>query len=397
MKNYDFVIIGAGIIGLTVADTLLKKFSKSSIAIIEKEEEVSLHSSGRNSGVLHAGFYYTADSLKAKFTRDGNFEMKKFCIDNNLKINYSKKVVVAQNHDQVKTIEELYQRGIKNGVDVSIIDKKELNKIDSNVKTHDIALFSPNTATADPTEVAKCLKNILKKNGVDIFTNTKFLRRKSNKSFSTNIGDFKYEKLINCAGLYADKIAKQYGFSKKMTIIPFKGIYLKYTGKTPPVKVNVYPVPNLKNPFLGVHFTLTVDGGVKIGPTSIPAFWRENYRGFKNFNFFEFIDICYNESQLFVKNSFNFRDLAIDEIKKYKRSHFVKLASNMVYDFDEKGFNKWIKPGIRAQLLNLENNELVMDFVIEGDKDSVHVLNAVSPAWTCSFPFSKFIINNYII
>ena len=241
------------------------------------------------------------------------------------------------------------------------------------------------------------LKKCTKKNGVDIFTNTKFIRRKSNKSFSTNIGDFKYEKLINCAGLYADKIAKQYGFSKKMTIIPFKGIYLKYTGKTPPVKVNVYPVPNLKNPFLGVHFTLTVDGGVKIGPTSIPAFWRENYRGFKNFNFFEFIDICYNESQLFFKNSFNFRDLAIDEIKKYKRSHFVKLASNMVYDFDEKGFNKWIKPGIRAQLLNLENNELVMDFVIEGDKDSVHVLNAVSPAWTCSFPFSKFIINNYII
>ena len=141
-RKYDFIIVGGGIVGLTIANELINTNPKSKIAIIEKEKEIGLHSSGRNSGVLHAGFYYTADSLKAKFTRDGNFEMKKFCIDNKLKINYSKKVVVAKNKDEDSTIYELYKRGIKNNVDVKIINKKELNKIDSNMKTYDVSLFS---------------------------------------------------------------------------------------------------------------------------------------------------------------------------------------------------------------------------------------------------------------
>ena len=396
-RKYDFIIVGGGIVGLTIANELINTNPKSKIAIIEKEKEIGLHSSGRNSGVLHAGFYYTADSLKAKFTRDGNFEMKKFCIDNELKINYSKKVVVAKNKDEDSTIYELYKRGIKNNVDVKIINKKELNKIDSNVKTYDVSLFSPNTATIDPVEVCKKLEFNLTKKGVCLFKNTPFISRKGSKSFiSTNNRIFYYEKLINCAGLYADKIAKKYGFSKKMSIVPFKGIYLKYTGKNPPVKVNVYPVPNLKNPFLGVHYTLTVDNEVKIGPTSIPAFWRENYTGFKNFSFSELVNILFLEGELFLKNSFGFRSLAIQEIKKYNRRHFVNLASSMVYNFDAKGFNKWIRPGIRAQLLNHDNNELVMDFVVQGDNETTHVLNAVSPAWTCSFPFSKYIIDNFI-
>tara|TARA_Y100001978_G_C23533859_1_gene356347 strand:- start:48 stop:776 length:729 start_codon:yes stop_codon:yes gene_type:complete len=204
-----------------------------------------------------------------------------------------------------------------------------------------------------------------------------------------------YDRLINCAGLYADKIAKQYNFSKKYTIVPFKGIYLKYTGKNKPVSMNVYPVPNLNNPFLGVHFTITVDGDVKIGPTSIPAFWRENYSGLENFKFKEFIDIVGIESLLFMKNKFNFRKLATQEIKKYNRNHFLKLASPMLKKFDPSGFNQWIRPGIRAQLLDTSSLELLMDFVIEGDESSTHILNAVSPAFTCSMPFSKFIVNKY--
>lgn len=398
MNKFDFAILGGGIIGLTIAECLLKKNKHFKIAIFEKESTIALHSSGRNSGVLHAGFYYTADSLKAKFTRDGNFEMKKFCIDNDLKINYSKKVVVAKNKSEDSTIYELYDRGIKNNVDVKIIDKKELKKIDENVKTYDVSLYSPNTATVDPVEVCNKLENNLSEKGVIFFKNTPFIYRNSNNSFTSTEGRiFHYEKLINCAGLYADKIAKQYGFSKRMSIVPFKGIYLKYTGKNPPVKVNVYPVPNLKNPFLGVHYTITVNNEVKIGPTSIPAFWRENYTGFENFNFKELINVLFVEGKLFIKNSFGFRSLAIQEIKKYNRKHFVELASSMVYDFDSKGFNKWIRPGIRAQLLNHDNNELVMDFVVQGDNVTTHVLNAVSPAFTCSFPFSNYITDKYIL
>ena len=398
MKKFDFAIIGGGIVGLTIADSLLKKNKQTKIAIFEKEDKLALHSSGRNSGVLHAGFYYTADSLKAKFTRDGNFAMKKFCVDNKLKINYSKKVVVAKNKEEDSTIYELYNRGIKNNVDVKIIDKNELKKIDNNVKTYDVSLYSPNTATVDPIEICKKLEFNLSKKGVFFFKKTPFITRKGSKSFLSSNGRlFYYEKLINCAGLYADKIAKQFGYSKRMSIVPFKGIYLKYTGNKPPVKVNVYPVPNLKNPFLGVHYTVTVNNEVKIGPTSIPAFWRENYTGFKNFKLNELIKILFVEGELFLKNSFGFRNLAIQEIKKYNRKHFVNLASSMVYDFDAKGFNKWIRPGIRAQLLDHDSNELVMDFVVQGDNETTHVLNAVSPAWTCSFPFADFIVNKYIL
>ena len=157
--------------------------------------------------------------------------MKKFCIDNKLKINYSKKVVVAKNKDEDSTIYELYKRGIKNNVDVKIINKKELNKIDSNVKTYDVSLFSPNTATIDPVEVCAKLEHNLSEKGVSFFKNT-FISRKNNNSFISSGGRiFQYEKLINCAGLYADKIAKQYGFSKNMSIVPFKEYILNTQAK----------------------------------------------------------------------------------------------------------------------------------------------------------------------
>ena len=396
--KYDYVIVGAGIIGLTIAYSLKKKFPQSKIAILEKEEREALHSSGRNSGVLHAGFYYTADSLKAKFTRDGNFEMKAFCETNNLKINHSKKVVVAQNDNEINTIHELYKRGIENNVRVEVINEQQLLKIDPNVKTNKVALYSPDTSTVDPIEVCLCFRNELEKTGVKFFLNEGYLKNNGNNLIlSSKKRTFEYSKLVNTAGLYADKIAKDFGFSKDYTIIPFKGIYLKYTGNVKPVNINVYPVPNLLNPFLGVHFTVTVNGEIKIGPTSIPAFWRENYKGFDNFNFSELTNVLSWEGNLFLNNKFNFRKLAFSEMKKYNRKHFVNLASNMVKEFDSDGFNKWIRPGIRAQLLNIHTKELLMDFVIEGDKNTVHVLNAVSPAFTCSLPFSRHVIDNYII
>ncbi len=393
----DFLIVGSGIVGLTLAREILEKFPKKKVIIIEKEKKVALHSSGRNSGVLHAGFYYTADSLKAKFTRDGNFAMKDYCIKNNLKINYSKKVVVAKDESEVKTIYELYNRGIVNNVNVKVISEKELKILDKNIKTHKVALYSPDTATVDPIEICNCLVDELKNKGVKFYFDNGYKKKiNSNEILTTKNDTISYSKIINCAGLYADKIARQFGFSKKYMIVPFKGIYLKYSGENKPVSMNVYPVPNLKNPFLGVHFTITVDGDVKIGPTSIPAFWRENYTGFKNFKLFELIKILGIEATLFLKNKFGFRSLAIDEIKKYNRKHFLNLASYMVNDFDKAGFNKWIRPGIRAQLLDLDSLELLMDFVVEGDKDSLHILNAVSPAWTCSIPFSKYLVNKYL-
>ncbi len=202
--------------------------------------------------------------------------------------------------------------------------------------------------------------------------------------------------IINAAGLYADTIAKQYDFSSKYTIIPFKGLYLKYIKNDAPIRTNIYPVPNLKNPFLGVHYTVTVNNTIKIGPTSVPAFWRENYNFYSRFRFSELAQILRWEAILFLTNAFGFRNLAFEEMSKYNRKHFVKLATRLVQTIDKTGFKEWSTPGIRAQLLNKKTKELVQDFVVEGDKQSIHILNAVSPAFTSSFPFARWVVDQYV-
>ncbi len=383
---YDYLIIGAGVIGLNIARVLKDMQADARIVIVEKEADVGFHSSGRNSGVLHAGFYYTSDSLKARFTKEGNEQLTKYCLSNNLKIKRAKKLVVVKDESELKTLHLLYERGIKNGVDVKLVDEDWVWKNFKNIKTYKQALFSPTTSTVDPLEILQHLKDDLIQDGILIKFNTPFKNT-----------EIKAKKIINCAGLYADKIAKEFGFAKDYTILPFKGVYLKYTIKDQPINTNIYPVPNIKNPFLGVHYTLSVDGTIKIGPTAIPAFWRENYRGFDNFKIDEFLEIVGFETKLFLKDSFGFRTLAFDEIKKYHKSYFVSLAKDLVKDINEEGFNKWSKPGIRAQLLNTKTLELLQDFVVEGDEKSVHVLNAVSPAFTSSMPFAKWVVQNFIL
>jgi len=397
-QKTDYLVIGAGIIGLAIARELKSRFPQAEILVIDKEPDVAYHGSGRNSGVLHAGFYYSADSLKARFTRDGNIQLKEYCKKNNLRLNECRKVVVAKDESEIEGIYELERRGKRNGVDVRIVTEAEMKEIEPNAKTFKIGLFSPNTATVDPTEVNIFIKNELKSQGVKFLFSEGYKKKADGNTILTTHGrKITAGKIINAAGLYADKIAKEFNFSSNYTIIPFKGIYLKYTKSDKPIRTNIYPVPNLKNPFLGVHFTVTVDGIIKIGPTSIPAFWRENYKGMANYRTRELFNILGWESRLFLTNAFGFRNLAFDEIKKYNKPYFVRLATQLVHSIDSSGFTEWSRPGIRAQLLNTKTLELVMDFVVEGDNTTIHVLNAVSPAFTSSFPFAKWVVENYVI
>jgi len=332
----DYVIIGGGIIGLNIAITLKKKYPKSSVTIIDKEPKLAMHSSGRNSGVLHAGFYYTANSLKAKFTRDGNFALKEFVKQRGLKINECEKVVIATNQEELQGLEELKKRGDINGVELEWISESELESKYPNIKTYKKALLSPSTATVDPKEVTLEFAKYAKELGIEIITNCVYLKRLGENEILTTQGAIKYKKLINAAGLYADKIAKDFGFSKVFVIIPFKGIYLKDENNTSNLTTNIYPVPNLANPFLGVHYTLTVKNEAKIGPTAIPAFWRENYKGLQNFKLEEFMQIIYYEAKLFIKNAFGFRDLAFSEIKKYSKPHLLNLAKKLTKNMNHQ-------------------------------------------------------------
>jgi L-2-hydroxyglutarate oxidase LhgO len=389
--NTDILIVGGGIIGLTVARELCDRWPKLKITLIEKEASFAVHASGRNSGVIHAGFYYTPDTLKAKFTAEGNRLLTDYCVKHNLRINRCGKVVVAKDAKELEMLYELKRRGDKNGVDVKVVGEKELIKLEPNANTYREALYSPATSTIDPKEIVEHIAESLK-GKITILLNEKFKSRDDMNIVSTTnaVIDFKY--LINTAGLYAEKVAHHFGLGFKYTVIPFKGLYMQYSDKNL-IKKHIYPVPDLQNPFLGVHFTKTVDGKVKIGPTAIPAFWKENYEGISNFVFNEMVKTLFYETRLLISNSFNFRRLALEEIKKYYGPYLKDQASLLVKKIEKDKFGGFLQPGIRAQLLNKENMTLVQDFVLEHGENSIHILNSVSPAFTCSFSFSKFIVD----
>lgn len=395
-KHTDYLIIGAGIIGLAVARELKKRFPAAKIVVIEKEGHIAEHGSGRNSGVLHAGFYYSADSLKAKFCAEGNARMKEYVARHNLKIRHTKKLVVAKNAEEQATIHELKKRGDANGVSVEVVDERQMAMIDPNAKTHGEALYSPNTSTVDPVQICQALAHELLAGGVEILLAHPYAERVEAMTVRAGRAQITAGKIINCAGLYADKVARDFGFCADYTIIPFKGINVYYTKPVPPVKTLIYPVPNLKNPFLGVHFNLTVDGKVKLGPTAIPAFWRENYQGLAHFKADELVAIAGWEMKLLATNAFGFRSLAVEEIRKYSREHLISLARPMVKELDESGFTKWARPGIRAQLLHKERLELVQDFLVESDANTVHVLNTVSPGFTSSLAFAEWVVEKHV-
>ena len=384
-KEFDYLIVGAGIIGLTIAYELIKRNTNYSICIIDKENDVAQHASGRNSGILHAGFYYTSDSKKAQHCLNGNSLMKKFCSENGIEVKATKKLVVTKSEKELEQLYEIKRRADANNVKTELISKEEAEKIEPNINTYKEALYSPNTASVDPLEVCNKLKENLKEKNVRFLFNCPFKKEL----------DFNYKYLINAAGLYADKIAQGYGLAKEYTLLPFKGVYMSICNNKKPTNINIYPVPDLEFPFLGVHYTITANEDIKIGPSASPAFWRENYAGFSNFSFEEFLEIIGINIKLFITNSFNYRNLAMREIKYYWPNNLISEVEKMVKTPLESKYKKK-KSGIRAQLYNKETNTLLDDFIIKHTANSTHVLNIISPGFTCSFSLAKEIIDEVI-
>ena len=390
MKNYDYLIIGAGIIGVQVALRLRKLHPDATIAVLEKEKVLGEHSSGRNSGVLHAGFYYKADSLKSKFTAQGNALLTAYCDEKGIKINKCGKFVVATDEKELEGLQVLFDRGRANKIPIEEISAEELEEQEPGLNCYKKALFSPTTSSVNPKEVLNSFHQDAEKLGIEFHFETKYLHSKD-KVVITSKGDFQFGYLINAAGLYADTIAKEFGCSQNYKILPFKGLYLYGPTNKLVYKKHIYPVPNLGNPFLGVHSTNTVDGITKIGPTAIPAFWRENYKGFSRFQLKEFASIIADELGLLFFSDFGFHRLAIEETKKFNKGYLISQAQKYMPKIDPSEFTKWGKAGIRAQLFDTKQRKLEMDFVIEQGESSLHVLNAVSPAFTSSIPFAQYI------
>ena len=388
---FDFLVIGGGVIGISIARELKSRNPNSGVCILEKEHQCGLHASSRNSGVLHAGFYYTADSLKARFTKEGNQRLTKYCEVKNLALKKCGKLVVAQNESELVWLDELMTRARNNGVPLELITDEESQAIEPRAKTYRKALFSPTTASINPTELVKSLLSDAIQEGVQLKTNTQYIHRVGKSSIKTSNGIFEANYIINAAGLYADKIGRDFNFSKDYRILPFKGLYLYSDEPLGALNTHIYPVPDLTNPFLGVHFTITSDDKIKIGPTAIPAFWREQYQGWSNFNMPELTEIILRQAGLFLSSNFDFKALAFRELKKYSKPLLVSLATKLAKGVDIKHYRQWGLAGIRAQLLNIRKKELEMDFVLEGDKQSMHILNAISPGLTCALPFADYV------
>jgi len=289
-------------------------------------------------------------------------------------------------------MDELVRRARANGIELQELTPEEARLIEPRVRTYERALFSPTTSSVDPAEVMAAVVGDARALGITICTSTAY-RGAEAGGVRTSAGRVGAGYVINAAGLYADRIARDYGFGERYRILPFKGLYLYGNGGSRPPQTHIYPVPDLRQPFLGVHFTLTAAGDVKIGPTAIPAFWRQHYGGLANFDLGECAEILARQAGLLFSNAGDFRSLAWSEVRKYSRRRIVELAAELVAGTRPAQYRKWGAAGIRAQLLDLETGTLDMDFRCLGDDRSFHVLNAVSPGFTCAMPFAAYVVD----
>ena len=389
----DVLIVGGGIIGLTLARELARG-GRSDIVILEKEPELGRHASGRNSGVLHAGIYYAPDSVKARTCLAGNRLMKAYCREKGLPLVEGGKVIVARSEAELPTLDELFRRATANGARVEWLDEKQLADVEPMARTVGKAIWSRETAVVDPNAVLAALRQDLEAAGVRVVTGVRFLGLAGAGTAVTSAGAVGFRRFVNAAGAWCDEVARAFGVGGEYRLIPFKGIYRKLRpGASFPVNGNVYPVPDVRNPFLGVHFTRSAHGDVYVGPTAIPAFGRANYgllRGADRGG----LGLLAADAVLFVANP-RFRDVALTEPRKYLAHYFHRDAARLVKRYDPALFPRAEKVGIRPQLVDWRTKELVMDFLVEAKDASVHVLNPISPAFTSSMELARTVAREH--
>jgi len=380
-------VVGGGVIGLAVARELLRR-GQVGVVVLEKEDDVGRHASGRNSGVLHAGIYYAPDSEKARTCLAGNRLLRAFCEEKGLPVRASGKVIVARTAAELPALDELARRAAANGARVKMVDERELAELEPAARTVERALWSLDTAVVDPKAVVRALRADVEAAGGRVITGCRFLGREGPAAARTSLGPIRHERLVNAAGAFCDVVARAFGLAHDHRLVPFKGIYRKLrAGAEFPVRGNVYPVPDPRNPFLGVHFTRSARGELYLGPTAIPALGPENYGLFAGAGR-EAFGILATDARLFFTNP-KFRAVALAEPKKYVPAFFHRDAARLVRGYRREDFGAADKVGIRPQLVDLRTGELVMDFLVQAVDGTVHVLNPVSPAFTSSLELAR--------
>jgi L-2-hydroxyglutarate oxidase LhgO len=399
-RQYDFVIVGGGITGLTIASELKKRYPDSRLLLLEKETELGRHGSGlRNSGVLHSGIYYPERSLKAQLCSAGSQAMEAYCDANSLPIHRIGKIIVPTRRRDDGILDMLLERAAANKARaVTLIDEKQLRELDPEVRTASgRALMSPHTAVVDPMAVLGRLYKDLKDQGAEILLGHCVHDVDPDKSmvFSQDL-HIGYRWLINAAGQHSDILAKRFGVGKNYVLLPFRGLYYKLDPSCG-IRPNhlVYPVPDMNFPFLGVHSVTTISGDVYFGPSATPAFGRENYTGLKGVELLDAMSIGFHLLNQYRLNEQNFRRFAHEEAGRNFKTRFAAAVCKLIPSVPLASLKRSTKVGIRAQLLDKTTHRLVMDFLIESMGNTVHVLNSVSPAFSSSFAFAEYLVSKY--
>ena len=390
-EQFDISIIGGGIVGLSTAYKLQSKYPNLKIAVIEKENSLAYHQTGRNSGVIHSGLYYKPGSFRAKNCVDGRKQLVKFAIENNIKHEVCGKIVLAKNSEEAKRLDQLKSNGIKNGlVGLKILNKDELNQIEPYAGGV-AALYVPESGIIDYKQTTeKFAEKILSINKKSKIIFSCEVYNFNDTSLFTSKGKIFSKSNIFCSGLFSDRLAKKDNLNADMKIVGFRGDYFKLKPKAKnKVKHLIYPVPNPEFPFLGVHLTRMTNGEIECGPNAVYTFKREGYNKFS----FSIRDTI--ESLFFIgtiKLFINHWKFGLNEYKRsFSKRLFLRDLQKLVPSLELDDIEE-AKSGVRAMALG-KDGEVIDDFKIVKSKRNIHVLNAPSPAATACLSIADSIVD----
>jgi (S)-2-hydroxyglutarate dehydrogenase len=390
MQQFECIVIGGGIVGLSVAWTILKRKPGIRIAVLEKENAWARHQTGRNSGVIHSGIYYKPGSLKAKLCREGNNRLVKFCQEHGIRHERCGKVIVATTPAEVPLMEKLYERGIANGLVVNKLSASAVNEIEPHVRCF-AGLHVPSTGIVDFVGVCLKLAELIAARGGELRLNTKVLGFRTAESeavLETSQGPLAARWIINCAGLHSDRVARLAGAKPDARIVPFRGEYYELKPERRQLVQNlIYPVPDPNFPFLGVHFTRMIDGSVHAGPNAVLSLKREGYHR-TSFDLRDFIDTMTYPG--FWRLAAKHARAGLEEIhRSFSKKAFVRSLQKLIPEIVDEDLIPG-EAGVRAQALRPDGG-LVDDFLIIDRPCAIHVCNAPSPAATASLEIGRVV------
>lgn len=385
---FDFAIIGGGIVGLSTAKALLQGRPNARLLLLEKEPGLARHQTGHNSGVIHSGVYYRPGSLKARYTREGVEKLLEFCREYGITHEVCGKVIVATESEELPRLDELYERGLKNGLKVEKIGREELGEIEPHAAGL-AALKVSETGIVDYQEVAEAFAHIVREAGGELRTSAEvkdISETDGEVEISTSKGAFRARTLVNCAGLHSDRVARLCGVEAEVKIVPFRGEYYELKPEKRYLVTNiVYPLPDPSFPFLNVHLTRTVKGGVEAGPNAVLGLAREGYKK-TDVSVRDVAEVLTYPALWRLARRY-WRTGVGEVTRSFSKKAFTRSLKKLVPEIEEEDLTP-AEAGVRAQALT-NDGKLVDDFLIVGGQSSVHVVNAPSPAATAAIPIGE--------